>query len=268
MPLRLSFITPTAYINSLGKEGDFTMALAHLLEIKVTTEYEKAIKEAGLPIILDNGCFEKGYPDGIDALINKAQKINAAGVFMPDWLYDNERTNAAIDNFIYVRDKMWPNFKPWLGAIIQADSLSQYLKDYKEYNNNPDISVIGLSYLAIAKCLEKEKSIRDKGITNLRKAMMTKMFAEEMPKKPLHLLGIGESYEDVLMASQLNAVNIYNDSSICFQAGLLGNSFTSLALKEGKPKNKVDFEMINIGAGKEALIRNNIKFIKNTLCLK
>lgn len=259
--MKLSFITPTKWISSYGAQGQFTMGLAHLIELDKETQYEKEIKKCPLPIVLDNGCFEKGYPEGIDSLIQKAIKVNAECVFMPDFLYDSPRTKEAIENFFYIKNKIYSNAKFKCGAIIQAKSKDQYIKDYLQFNNDPRIDVIGLSYLAIKESMSKYKPTRTFSITEARREMMKLMFAEEKPKKRIHLLGIGESYNDVLDCKNLD-VEVYNDSSICFQAGLKRHEFESPTLKEGKPKDKVDFDLDSLPTEANIIIARNINFIK------
>ena len=88
--IRVSFIAPTSLIPKYGNQGNFHLALAHLLGPidEAPNEYEQAIINSGLPIVLDNGLFENGASIPVRELMEKAVHLNAEYVFAPDVLVD------------------------------------------------------------------------------------------------------------------------------------------------------------------------------------
>ena len=262
------------------------MALANYLERDKANAYEKAILAAGLPIVLDNGAFETGGPDGIDSLIQKAIRLGVKYVFAPDYLFDAKRTRNGFENFVYIREKIWQRESVKIGVVVQASNCEEYLSEFVKYNNDPHVAVIGLSYLAISyathyptpadipikpktstaarthrasrwsvsaemqaqKRAEKKASMsfdifKHTGYTMDRIEMLKKIQSLDLKtRKPVHILGLGESYDDLKVAKQYPWV-LYNDTSTCYMAArageLLGNN---LAVPGGKIREKIDIQ--------------------------
>ena len=254
--LKLSYIVPTEFIGPSEMAGDFTMVLSHLLERDSQNKYEEAVKKAGLPIVLDNGCFEKGYPEGVDSLLKKASRIKASYVIAPDSLYDKNGTKKALEIFLYIKKRI--NSRVKTTAVIQADNVRDYLALYSDFNDDPEVDAIGISYLAIMKVFSKEREKR--GITEQRIRMIDLMLEKEKPNKPFHLLGIGESYRDVFYAYN-KGIDVINDSSAAFINGLNKNKIEGLNFKV-KPKEKLDFSIKSLDRERSDIIKYNINEIK------
>lgn len=262
--MKLAFITPTNWISTYGKEGDFILALAHLIE-KEPNKYEKAIIESNIPIILDNGLFENHEAVGVLDLFDKAQRIGAHTVFVPDVLYKTKETATELDHAISVRENIKAHHIK-LGAVPQADNVHDYQTQLLEFNNNKYVSLIGLSILAIPHSYREEFN---GDITKSRIALlqwMIKKRDEGVVWKDCHLLGLGDSYEDVIFAKNNCPWVISNDTSCAFQSGLFYKELTDdLVVPGGKIKEKVNFDLIEINSEQEKIIVKNINKIKEKI---
>ena len=262
--IKLAFIVPTAYIKDIGSRGNFTLALSHLVDLENENEYEKAIKEIGLEIILDNGLFENHTPEPLESLIKKALKIGATTFFAPDVLYDSIETKKELNKAI----KLAENTGLKIGAVVQADNVDDYWKQLLEFNANPCVDLIGLSILSIPKSFEKLIGKHDvtESRINLLQWMKAKADLDGIKWKNCHLLGIGDSYQDVLYAKKFCPWVVSNDSSCAFQSGLNDRGMTGdLEVLYGKVKEKIDFNLKDVPLSKIANINILIEIIKEKI---
>jgi len=279
--IKLSHIVPIKFIKDYS--GDFIMVLANYLDPEIENEYEKVIKETKLPLVLDNGVFEIGKADGIDNLMRKAKRLNPVYIFTPDTLFDTKQTRSGYEIFKYIQEKQGTKFR--IGVIIQADNEEDYLKEFIEYNNDPEVSVIGLSYLAISHSIkykiaskvpksvkERKKDawnvFKDADYTEDRIKMLKKIEQLDLKKiKPLHLLGIGKSYADLIYAQKLPYYH-YNDTSTCYMTAKKGLILTdNLEVPGGKIKDKINI-YDNPGPMIKQLLEININKVESVLCHK
>ncbi len=258
--MKLSFITPTAYIKKYGSQGDFILALAHLIDLEKENEYEKIIKRTKLPIMLDNSCFEKDSAESIDTLIKKAVRVKAEVFFSPDVMFDSVKTKKELKKTIKrVKEQ---KIKIKIGAIVQADNKKDYIKQLLEFNSMKGVSLIGLPI---------KPSSRSFGlpITESRIKLMKIMLKKEeegVKWKNIHLLGLGDSYKDVIFATKYCPWVVSNDSSSAFQTGLYNCSYDAeLEVVQGKVSQKVDFDLKEVYQGLLDDIGYHIKKIKNII---
>lgn len=275
--MRLAFITPTAYIPEFGNLGDFHLALSHLIDLKNINEYEKKLRESGKPIILDNGLFENKVPEPLETLIEKAMRIKATHFFAPDILFSPEGTRRQLDRTIEKVKELErdPRYKLQEGeikiaAVVQADNAEDYMKQLLNFNNDPNVDLIGLSILSIPKSFEKEIGAWD--IVRSRIYLMQKMCELSAPTngvmwKPMHLLGLGNSYGDVVYAAKYCSWIVSNDTSSAFWNGYQGKAITGidLVVEGGKTEVKVDFETKEITEDQRNLINKNISLVKKII---
>lgn len=273
--MRLAFITPTKFVQQFGNQGDFHLALSHLMSLDKKTEYEKQITKNGLPIVLDNGLYENHTPEPLDSLILKAQKIGATHFFAPDILYDTKGTKESLNKTISAVRKAkkglskesLKNF-PKIAAVVQANNAIAYMQQLHEFNQDPNVKMIGLSILAVPKSFEK--NIRKYDITKSRLYLlrkMRKMAAKGYKFKPCHLLGLGDSFEDVFYAAKYCPFVVSNDTSSAFWNGVQGKRLIgpNCEVKGGKTKIPVDFKLKTITNVQHNRIQENIDAIKSNL---
>lgn len=268
--MKLSFITATPWIKKYGSQSDFILALAHLLPSLAgsqgSAEYEREIIDTKLPILLDNGLFEKHVPEPTESLIQKAVKIGAYAFFAPDRLYDAEYTKIELLHAINLNKYMKTGIK--VAAVVQANNPKDYKEQLLEFNTMEDVSLIGLSILSIPESFEAE--IGEHNITESRIYLMKWMIEygreNNIQWKQMHLLGLGNSYADVIFASENCPWIISQDSSCAFQSGQFGKRLTdNLEVPEGKVKFKVEFGLQHLSEGAEENIQYNIDLIKKVI---
>lgn len=268
---KLAFICPTAFIEKYGTKGEFTLALSHLLNREEENDYERTIKKIGLPIVCDNGLFENGVPEGIDSLITKALRIKARLFFAPDHLYNAVETRKAFEITKDILKKRQVSLG--LAVVIQAETIEEYIEEYKWYCQQPEVVLIGLSILAIPRCFGRwNRSSRSKSdkytldineITSSRIECLKKLKELDIKHKFCHLLGLGNSMEDVLYAAENCPFVISNDTSSAFQNGLYMRRIEgeNLEVRGGKVEAKVDFDRKEINSAQQLIIEKNIETI-------
>ena len=278
--MKLSHICPTKYIKVLS--GDFIMALASYIDRNHINDYEEAIMKAGKPIYLDNGAFDIGHPDGIDSLFAKASRLNPVYVFAPDYLGDASKTQRGLAHFEYIKKQLSLNYQ--IAAIPQANNTKDYLEQFKSFDKDPQVKLIGLSYLGITEALKypsaikipatkrarekAERSIESLPYTENRITMLEKI-NKLNPQTPVHLLGLGESYKDLLIAKEKYPWVVSNDTSTCFIAGYHKKELTDdLEIPGGKIKEKIDIKIDKLDEEQKKAIVNNINKVNKKLCHK
>lgn len=237
--IRKSYIAPTKLIKEFGNKGDFHLALSHLLsdDPQQINEYEKELRDSGLPIILDNGLFENGVPEEITSLVGKARRIGATHVFAPDVLYNRSATEANLDAM--ARELEGSGIK--MAAVVQADNVDDYLAGYQYLVEREDVALIGLSILSIPKSFKEKTGTDD--ITENRRVCL-KMLRDLPKHKDSHLLGAGSSYRDVFLANAMCPFVVSHDSSSAIWNAIQGKTIDprSLEVFEGKSEVPVDFD--------------------------
>jgi hypothetical protein len=257
--IKTAFITPTVYINKFGSQGDFQLGLSHLLNNECDNDYAQALKNTKQKIVLDNGTFEKGNPEGIGSLLQKAGKIGASVVFAPDYLYNAQKTRFTLDVTIYELRQLQLDKSIKIGAVVQAKDKQEWLSFYKELTLNPDVSMIGLSILAIPYVYKMP-------ITEARIACMKDLLKMNINHKKCHLLGLGSSLKDVIFASQ-NCPFVYShDSSSAFWNAMQHKKILDDGdIEGGKTESRVDFNFNSGTDDQLTLAQQNIDTYKKLL---
>lgn len=272
----LAYITPTRFINQFGNQGDFHLALAHLMDRSKENEYERLLKESEKRIVLDNGLFELHHPEGIDSLIAKARRIGATHFFAPDFLYSAKQTFAALKNTLYILDLLKEE-KLKIAVVVQAETEEEFFELYDKFLKEPRVDLIGISILAVPRCFgswnktsHKKNEVyehKDEEIVPSRIKLLEKLLERGGNTKNLHLLGLGASYEDVIFAKENCPFVVSNDTSSCFQSGLHGRLIwgNQLIVEGGKVKEKLDFDLKEISEDQIECIQRNINQVKMIL---
>lgn len=264
--MQISYITPTKYIKKYGSQSDFILALSHLIDEKEINEYEKAILETKLPILLDNGLFENQVPESLYSLVKKASRIGATHFFAPDKLFDSKGTEKELNKTIKHLKELNNGLK--IAAVVQADNFEDYIDQLLAFNENPDVDIIGLSILSIPKSFYEEVGKYD--ITESRVYLLKKMkdmeLHDEIKWKNCHLLGLGNSYEDVIYANDNCPWVKSNDTSSAFWNGTQGKKLIGAycEVEGGKTKIPVDFSFNLLTREQAKLVQQNITKVKKT----
>lgn len=245
--MQLAFITPTAYLEKYSVQGDFYLALAHLVDSKgenAYTQFHSRESKRGKRVVLDNGLFEGSQVSTSD-LLDRAAVIKADVVCAPDALYDSKGTIKAFKQFI--RAKQDAGVVAKVMGIPQADNEHDWWDCFHFMQTNPDCDMIGLSILSIPKSFGK--NLGKNRITLSRIRLIEQLYSYKEfsghDLKPMHMLGLGEGYADIMLANRLLPNEIVsNDSSSAFVHGMQGITYDRFGhLINGKDHTKLNFNM-------------------------
>ena len=232
--MKIAYIAPTSLVEDF--HGDFHLALSHLIGASYyKNEYVRTILATHKPIILDNGLFENGKPESTTTLFKKARMIGAHTVFCPDTLYNRKKTEETFKKIIKTYDG-----PTQLGFVVQADNAKDYIESYEWAVEQPQISLIGLSILAIPKSF-KEVTGTDDIVTNRIQCLKTLNTLSK--HKSSHLLGAGSSYKDIEYAVKNCKWIVSHDSSSAVWNAIQRKAIDPITLEVqgGKTEVKVDF---------------------------
>lgn len=247
--IELAFIAPTSYLEEVSSKGDFYLALAHLVDDNGENEYasfHRREAEKGRRVILDNGLFEGASVDP-ESLIQRARAIGAQTVFAPDVLFDSKATIKAFKQFVKLKHEEGLVFD--IAGVPQADNPVDWWECFQFMDLHPECALIGLSILSIPKAFGRRTDAE--AITSPRVRLIKQLYQySDLSGRrltPMHLLGLGESYDDIIEARKLLSRDIVsNDSSSCFVHGMNDVEYEPNGkIPGGKIKTKVDFGMAN-----------------------
>lgn len=250
--MKLAFIAPTAYLEKYSTQGDFYLALAHLLGDAEYLNFHLEEKAKGKVVYLDNGLFE-GAQVTPDELINHVARLGPDVVCAPDVLYNSKATIKVFKSFIKLKQEAGLVCK--VMGIPQADNPHDWWDCFQFFDTCKDCDMIGLSILSIPKAFGGT-------ITESRRHVIKQLFIHSHMSgrrlTPMHLLGLGEGYGDIQTANcMLPREILSNDSSSCFVTGKHLVRYD----KEGKiPGGKIP-EKVNFNACTE-LSTNQIDAIQ------
>lgn len=264
--IKVSFIAPTKLISQYGNQGEFHLALAHLIGPvdEVPNEYEARLIASGMPIILDNGLFENKVSVPVEELMRKAVHLNAQYVFAPDVLFDRAGTEANIEEAYNTLEEIkadFPECQTKLAAVVQAATPEDFVESYKVMVEDDRISLIGLSILSVPHSFKDVVGTDD--ITTCRIECLNQLNKLEKHKDS-HLLGLGSSYKDVHYANQRCKWVISHDSSSAIWNGVQGKWIDSetYEVEGGKTKVHVDFAFDQeLSEHQRAIIQHNIDVV-------
>jgi len=251
--MKVAFITPPELLD-LSLEGDIILTLAQFIG---DNEYTRKLKKSGKTIYLDNGAHEGAY-EGIDWYIEKIKILEPDLVFAPDVIYDGPATYKETTRFIEKLYEVYDgkNWKFEIAGIPQADNINGYRLFFDKLHKNEDIDWLGISYLAAAKCYPKEK------ISIARRNVLTKIFCSTDYTKNIHLLGFGDSFEDVKFAKSIDNVKSV-DTSSPFMYGYLGFTYENNPLTA--KVQTTDPSITEIDQDQRDKIIKNFNYFKNQL---
>ena len=255
--MKIAFISPTSLIEDF--HGDFHLALSHLIGGSFyKNKYVRTLLKVKKPILLDNGLFENGKPEGVKTLFKKARMLGAHTVFCPDTLYNRKKTEEAFKKI--AKDHNTSDFQ--LGFVVQADNPKDYVEGYQWAVEQPEIALIGLSILAIPHSF-KSVTGTDDIVTNRLECLRQ---LNMLPKhKKSHLLGAGSSYKDIEFAIKFCPWVVSHDSSSAVWNGIQRKMIDpiSLEVEGGKSKIPVDFNFDEpLDNQQIRIIQRNIRTIK------
>lgn len=265
--IKIALIAPTKLIEPYGNRGDFHLALSHLMSpTAIMNEYEVALTESKLPIILDNGLFENGKPEPLDTLITKAHGIKAHTVFAPDILYKRADTEDAFEEAVEALNefKKHTSSALKLAAVVQADNVKDFIESYEHFAQHPEVALIGLSILSVPKSFAELTGTDD--ISDNRLRCLQELNVKAKHFKSTHLLGAGNHYRDVHYATEFCPWVVSHDSSSAIWNGVDERIINpnTLDVKGGKTPKHVDFNFNNsLNTSQTSAIEMNINVVRH-----
>lgn len=262
----LAFITPTSYLDKFSKQGDIYLALAHLVDDNGDNEYSRFHRREarkGKRVILDNGLFEGSQVEP-EALIHRAGVVGASTVCAPDVLYDSKGTIKEFKKFIKLKHEV--GLVADVMGIPQADNPTDWWDCFQFMDLHEECHLIGLSILSIPCSFKRIAKGADKQPITASRVHLLKQLSSFTCLSghritPCHMLGLGESYADIITAEKLLPSDIVsNDSSSCFVHGAQEVAYDRFGyIPGGKDLEKLNFSMAkSLSDEEEACIQANI----------
>jgi len=188
------YIIPPLAHPELMDLGDRYFCLAHhyLQNESYANHFKELRKKEGVFITLDNGAAEHSLVTE-DILLGIVSELEPDEVISPDVLFDKDQTLANLDSFILKMFQRGLFEKTKLFGCPQGENEDEWLECYIQMLNNPNISVIGLSKIAVPKCFLNKKN--DEGIKEARHKCIKYLSDNDLIRKPIHFLGMGNPTE-------------------------------------------------------------------------
>jgi len=254
--VKLALITPTVYLDKFASQGDIHLILSHLIGENTYTEYYRKQKKLK---IMDNGLFENHVAEPTTVLLKKAEIVGADVIVAPDVLYDCDATLAELDKFQEAMAKSKKKYKVF--GVPQGKNLDDYLRCHRGmYLRGVDF--IGLSILAVPKAFKEITGTDD--ISLNRMVCMNYLEDQRMVFDGIkyHCLGLGSFAGEIAVMAQHKWV-YSNDSCSFFQtANVRQLPYFGGYVVGGKPEAKLEFNMMLMDSGKEAVAQKNIETLK------
>lgn len=247
-----------------GTMGYFCLA-QHYYANAAYRKFFKARKAEGKWILLDNGAGDHALITE-DILIECAKDLMPNEIVPPDVLFDSVKTLENLISFMTRMNKEGLSDKIEIFAVPQGKTAEEWLDCYEAMLNTPSVKTIGLSKLGAPKAfLGQAKD--DQGIMEARHICVDTLVKNNLLKKPIHLLGMGDPTE----YKKYRAINISLGKTI-FRSTDSCNSVWSamngIAWNDGNFKRIVtpkDYFDRHMSAGDITLAKQNIKYFKELL---
>ena len=188
------YVIPPNSNKELMDLGDryFCLSQIYLRDEEYRNFFKQRVAE-GKWVTLDNGA-------GDHETVTKEQVLEIARELQPseliplDILFNSSETLSNLEWTIEQMDND-PLLKDIeIFACPQGESLAKWIYTYNQIRNNPRVSTIGMSKLAIPFAVSGVK-FGDVGIAKDRNTIYKFLEAQGLITKPLHFLGAGEAWE-------------------------------------------------------------------------
>lgn len=240
--------------------GDRYFALAHhYLQNFEYRDYFLALrnKSPRIFITLDNGAAEHSLVTE-DILLDIVEELKPDEVIAPDVLFNKQQTLINLYSFINkMKEKNFTKHTNIFGCP-QGSTKEEWLDCYKTMLENPDVSTIGLSKIAVPKCWNNATGDRDIAIS--RNKCLEELYSLNLLKKPLHLLGMGEHTEFEFYLKNKTPFIRSSDSCYTVLAAINGISFEEGNIQRIPTTNEYfekDLELEEI-----QLSKRNVEYLK------
>lgn len=275
MAVEFCHISPTKYLDIFGTGRACHLTLAHLVneDDDYLNWYIEAKKRDKCTIILDNSAFElfKRNEPMYDSnkLIDAANKIDADYVVMSD--YPNEEFRKTIDKAKEMSPELKEKgFQTFFCPQSEKGDLQGLIDSYMWAVDDDRVDCIGFSILAIPNAYGVLEDPLQRMLSRwkfCRTLQDLGFFEKAYMKKRLHLLGMLDGPNEVMLLSEFFSCFHSWDSSAAVWCGLNDISFddSPTGLVKGKFEDHVDFSHNSATIEEIALATKNVKYIDSLL---
>lgn len=253
------YVIPPVTSMSLTHLGHRYFCLAHFyIQYPSYREFFLNLNKNTSFITLDNSAAERSLVTE-DVLLEIVKELKPNEVIAPDVLFDKEQTIINLNSFISKMKHCGYDKHTKIFGCPQGSNRQEWLSCYEEMLNCPDVSVIGLSKIAIPRCWLGETEW-DTNIELARNECVNYLLKYDLVKKPLHFLGMGDpreyvNYSHILFRS--------TDSCYTILAAVNGvsfkeNNFTRL-------KTYDEYYSTSLTSNQRLIAQENVSFLKQQL---
>jgi len=242
-----------------GNMGYFCLA-QHYYSNEAYRKFFKEQKAKGAWILMDNGSGDHALITE-DILIECAKDLQPNEIVPPDILFDLSSTLNALDSFVdRMRREGLDHIEVF--AVPQGADRHQWIACYVYMLLHPKVKTIGMSKLGIPKAFLGEAK-NDQGIMEARHMAVDYLLDNDLLKKPLHFLGMGNPLEFQKYVAWENPLFRSTDSCNSIWSAMNGQNW-----REGQfdriPTPKDYFER-TIDETQKSLAKMNIDWFKTLL---
>lgn len=253
------YIIPTLNDLDLMDHGQgkryFCLAHFYIQHEHYRQKFLEIRKQPNSFITLDNSAAEKSLVTE-DVLINIVRELRPDEVIAPDVLFDKQQTLTNLDSFVKRMRTEALLDRTVIFGCPQGSNREEWLQCYKAMMNNNDVSVIGLSKIAVPRCWMDEQH-EDANIKESRRMCVQYLVDNNLLVKPVHLLGMGDPTEyEVYSHRKIRST----DSCYTVFAAWHGVDFESGDLRRIPTTN--DFYEATLTEEQRELAIKNINFLK------
>jgi len=249
----LSFEVPTNNLKQLGPLFDYNFCLAPLA--LSSSAYLSYYKTSSKYKIVDTGIFETGKTPPLEDILKAAALLNAQEVCAPDSLKNANGTISTTEAFLNFLKASGNLGKYKVMGILQGENKPMWIKCAKWMEQNPNIDVIGISYIGCSAFSSDPSQARIQAVHTITQLVGA--------RKPLHLLGIGGN--PIELKTQINNPLVRScDTSVPVTQALVGDIYNPLtgstAPKAARP---ADFFDLTLTSSQLAATISNINTLKS-----
>lgn len=253
------YVIPPITNMSLTHLGNRYFCLAHFyIKYPEYRNFFLSLNKETCFITLDNSAAEKSLVTE-DVLLNIVKELKPDEVIAPDVLFNKEATIHNLNSFI---TKMHENgflSHTKIFGCPQGSTKEEWLECYTYMLKHSDVSVVGLSKIAVPKCWLNEKEW-DSNIELARNECVEYLLQHDMVKKPLHFLGMGDPREYVKYSHIM-----FRSTDSCYTILAAVNN---ISFKEGnftRIKTYDEYYHTSLNTTQRLVARENISFLKQQL---
>lgn len=228
--MKVALIPPIPSLRAFG-QGEFHLLLSHLLDSPLYASHYILQRKLGAYLVLDNSAHENGEGDDPEALMYKANRINAQEVVVPDVLFDGEKT---VEKAISAHE-VWLEKRPSATDIVRQKGF-MYVPQGKTYEEwRSCLNELVSTHLYMAKRydlkrsfvigLSKDYEMWDGGLMRLLDEDLVPL-RQDLLKKDIqmlcHLLGWGRNLWDLGLIAKKHVWIRSTDSAKPFVYALNG----------------------------------------------